>query len=364
MIRCLIPMILVGALFAAEQISVDLDLRNRPLVEAVQQLATQLRVTLIVESAVNERLDTLVTVRAQRQPLEEIVSWLRRDHRLAVRRDGAVLRISDADREDRARRVLRYYDVRSLLQGIPYFVAPDLGLYLSGGTGSRLLAPLQDDLAPDLSSIVDLLQRQVTPEAWGAVAEMAEFNGMLAITHDPEGHEAIAAFLLTQERRQRRHIICRIHRITSQDAVTPVLDADTTHRLLAGSVPSGVIVLRDGQRNHHYSGIERALIVDSDVIQQIQAPVVAVLADGLVVDVQAQITIGGILASIHFVHAEMGEDRSAPVRANDSDMVLVPVDQPSQRRALTQDVRLIPRGGATLHVVGNQRYVIEFALVE
>lgn len=360
MIRLLCLISLGLALTAAEGPRINLDLRNKPLVQAIASIGNQLRAHVLADADCTERLAEVVDIQVVNQDFAEVVTLIRQRQGLVLDHVEGMLRIRSAETLERKAYRLQHYDVRALLTGMSAFPGPDLDIPEPGGTGTCLAPRVADDVPPELDEFTDLIMTQITPEIWdNGIAAIDEYRGMLAITATPATHAAIADLLLAHERLIGRLVVCRVYQVAVPADPRPVLDAAAATALIQDGRRLATFVCANGQQNHHFSGEQQQIIADANVVQGVFDPILSTIADGLVVDVSPTITVGGVLADLRLSEVIPGVVRSRPI-GGVAGTTQVRLDLPRQRQHVQGDERLIPPGGAALILAGDHAYALTF----
>lgn len=355
------------ALLPGAEIPAELDLRAKaqPLATVLESIADQCNAGLIVHRDVQERLDEKVTLVGRKTSWAEASRWLADDYRMTMKLVGEHLEIGDADREFRARLVSHTYDIRTLTMTMGSFPGPQLDLPEAGGVGSRLLPPIEPDSIPALNDFVQLIQRYIAPQSWEIEGVgIKEFKSTLIIVQVPEVHQRIAEFIAQLERTAARQVVIRCFRLPAAGPLSSVLDAQAWSGLAKSvTAPVGVVMSSDEQRNHHFSGTQRLIITDADVNQESFDPVVSMISEGLVVDVETAVTNAGVvtttrLSSASKLNTTLSKLRT-PTGVDLSTLDLVDVHQDR-----TSDTRVIPTGGAAIYAFAGQVYALQVEVLD
>ncbi len=189
---------------AALDQEITLDFQDTDLIDVISFLQKITNVNFVIDpQVIAGGAVPPVTLRVEGMKLRYVLDYVMRLTQLSyVMRDQAIY-VSNATGL-RGATYMKLYDVRDLLQGLTMFPGPDLDIPEPGGTGSRLLPPVQDDQPPELDEFVDIIQRVVAPDTWGgdSGAQIGEFQGSMVVTQSAVVHQQVEE-LLRQLRNQR-----------------------------------------------------------------------------------------------------------------------------------------------------------------
>ncbi len=189
---------------AALDQEITLDFQDTDLIDVIAFLQRITNVNFVIDpQVIAGGAVPPVTLRVEGMRLRYVLDYVMRLTSLNyVMRDQAIY-VSDQTGL-RGSTYMKLYDVRDLLQGLTMFPGPDLDIPEPGGTGSRLLPPVQDDQPPELDEFVDIIQRVVAPGTWGGEsgAAIGEFQGSMVVTQSADIHAQVEE-LLRQLRNQR-----------------------------------------------------------------------------------------------------------------------------------------------------------------
>ncbi len=368
MIRIVLLALCTAPLFSAA-IPEQLDLRaNRePLSEVLESIAKQCGAGLVVPQFVQGRLNGEVTLTARKASWADASRWLADEFRMTMHLVGERLEIGDADRAFRDRLISVTYDIRALTQAqtISSFPGPDLEIPEPGAVGSRRLLAIEANKFPELRDFVKIVQSQVAPNTWEIDGvQIQDFSVPLVIVQVPEVHQQIAALIVTLERAAARQVIVRCHRLPAGTPQTTVLDAATWATVAKGlAAPIGVVQLLDEQMNSHFSGTQRGVIADADVVQDSFYPVLSVISDGLTFDLDVHVTNAGVVTTTRFATTAKQVITPTPITSTQG-KVLAPIDLIASEHGYTRDTRVIPDGGAALYQVGGQVYALSVEVLD
>ena len=364
--RPLILVILATALLtAAQPATLDLSVKQKSLLVALEQIAEQCEASLVVDADCSERLEQELTLVVEKAAWADVIGLLRNQHHLALQVDGTSLRVGDAEKAWRAGLVVRFYDIRPLLRGMAQYPGPDLDIPEPGGTGSRMLAPIADAAPPEIATFVELIQQLVDPQSWGRSGVlMEEFREYLAITQTPEAHARIQLLYDEWERVAARQIVTRVWRLDVKAAAgEAVVGAERWMTLIAERRPLAAFTALEGQQNHHFSAIQRLIVSDVDVVQKVLDPIANVVSEGLVVDCKSAVIVDGVLASISFT-ASSAKPPGEWTMTDDAGTALSTLDTPDLALDRSRDTRLVPFGGGTIFAFGERVYGVSFEVLQ
>ena len=364
--RSLILVVLATALLAAAQpATLDLSVKQKSLLVALEQIAEQCEASLVVDADCSERLEPELTLVVEKAAWADVIGLLRNQHHLAFQVDGSSLRVGDAEKAWRAGLVVRFYDIRPLLREMAQYPGPDLDIPEPGGTGSRLLAPISDATPPECASFTELIKQLVEPQSWrrGGVS-IEKFQGSLAITQTPEAHARIQRLLDEWERVAARQLVTRVWRLDAKAAAgDAVVGADRWKTLINERRPLAAFTALEGQQNHHFSAIQRLIVSDVDIVQKVLDPIANVVSDGLVVDCQSAVVVDGVLATIRFT-ASSAKPPGEWTMTDDAGTALATLDTPELALDRSRDTRLVPFGGGTIFAFGERVYGVSFEVLQ
>lgn len=364
--RPLILVILTTALLAAAQpATLDLNVKQKSLLVALEQIAEQCAASLVVDADCSQRLEQELTLVVDKATWADVIGLLRNQHQLALQLDGAALRVGDAEKAWRAGLVLRFYDVHPLLRGMAQYPGPDLDIPEPGAMGSRMLAPIADAEPPEIATFSDLIQQLVEPQSWGrGGVSIGEHKGNLAITQTREAHARIQRLLEEWERVAARQIVTRVWRLDAKaGADDAVVNAERWKTLIAERRPLAAFTSLEDQQNHHFSGVQRQAVSDVDVVQKVLDPIISLVSEGLVVDCQPTVIVDGVLATIRFT-ASSASPPGEWTMTNDAGAALASVDTPNLGLDRSNDTRLVPFGGGTVFTFGERVYGVSFEVLQ
>lgn len=362
--RNLLPLLLLCASLSAASppATVDLRVEDKPLFTLLERIARQCDAGISVDHHVQDRLDQAVTINARDANWTDAMLLLRQQHRLAVRLEGDRLVVEDADGELRRSLVATRYDIRHLLAGKVGFPGPCLSTPEPGGTGSRLLPPIEAASRPEALSLIELLQQRVAPGRWNETqgTHIVNEGGVLTVFQVPAVQAQVAAVLRELEGQLLRQVQIRLWRLPAATVVEGEMLDRAAFAALAKTLgpPSLAFVTGNEQQNHGYVGTQRSAILDADVVQQRFDPIVSVLADGLALEVQPQSTRAGVVVTCRLDAAASGDPLSTPIREAQG-RTIMPLDLPDRRHDTVRCTLLIADGGAAILRFGERAYAVQ-----
>lgn len=126
-----------------------------------------------------------------RQVLDTIMSLTNLHY---VLKDEAVF-ISNSDGV-RGDVYMKLYDVRDLTHSMQSFPGPDLDIPEPGGSGAKLLPPVEPETHPETQDFIDIIQRVVAPNTWkNPGVSIEEFEGAMVINQTDDVHRQIDELL-------------------------------------------------------------------------------------------------------------------------------------------------------------------------
>ena len=206
----------------------------------------------------------------------------------------------------------------------------------------------------------------VEPETWDRQGVSLEeiSSGQMAVIHVPEVHEKIVATLERIEHIASRRVEAAVYRMKFAEAPSKMtLSPDEWNQLKEKPLQlHGNILLRDGQRNHHSSGILRELLTDHDVSEGSFDPIMSVVRDGFSIDVTPQITVAGVLTTARISGGFSGEQKRVPMESDGEN--LAELSMQKRQYGESNDTRLIPFNGAACYHLGDDVLIIHVSVSE
>lgn len=359
--HALLLAVCAGAHAAAQPETVDLRVEGQTLFTLIERVARQCDAGLSVHHAVQDRLETEVTINARDARWQDAMQLFRSQYRLAVRLDGDRLVVEDADAAHRREVVAVRYDIRALRAEKSSRPGPLLSLPEPGGTGAMLLPPIEAAERLPLASLIETIRQRVAPASWTSPGvAIEEHAGDLVIVHRPAVQQQVAALLAELEGRLLRQVQIRVWRMPDDAGDGPaILDrAGFAARRAGLGAPSLAFVTGDDQQNHAWSGQLRHVLADVDVVQSRLDPIISALAGGLAVDVHPLITRAGLRLTVRFDGTAPAAAAQAPVR-DAAGTVITQLDLPAQERDTARLTVVVPDGGAAVLRFGQRAYAIQ-----
>lgn len=352
-------------LAAAQPATLDLNVNQKSLLVVLEQIAEQCEASLVVDPDCSSRLEQEMTLVVEKAAWPEVMGLLRSQKQLAVLLEGGVLRVSDAEKAWRAGLAVRFYDIRAPMQARLQYSSPYLDVPEPGGRSSGLTAPIGDPAPPECTSFVYLIQQLVEPESWGRNGvSIGDFQGNLVITQTPEVHARIQLLLEEWERVGARQIVTRVWRLDAKAATgNAIHNAEQWKTLIAERRPLAAFISLEGQRNHHFSGKQRLVVNDVDVVQKVLDPICSVVGEGLVVDCQPFVIVDGVMATISFT-ASSANPPGEWTMTDDAGTALATLDTPDIALDRSRDIRVVPFGGGTIFAFGERVYGVSFEVLQ
>jgi hypothetical protein len=367
MIRTLLLSLLVASVLNAATQPATLDLRadKEPLFTLIERIARQCDAGLLIHHSLQVRMNAEVTIEAKDAKWADAMALLSNEYHIVITVNGDRIEIDDADREFRKRLVTITYDVRSLTASMVNFPGPELSIPEPSGNGSRLIPPDSSEKIQQIDELITLVKNQVAPPSWErSGTSLEDFSGQIVVTTVPEIQTQVAALIAQLERTTARQVICRCYRLPQVPDSSAVLDAKAWQALSANlPAPVAVFVSLDEQQNHHFSGQQRAYLADADVNQGAFDPIMSIINNGIVFDIEPHVTINGVLATVRL--SSTSSQRWSIAQVNDAKgLPLVPIETPEVTSDNSRDTRVIPSGGASLYRFGDHAYAITFEVLD
>jgi hypothetical protein len=336
---------------------------QQPLASFLQEVARQYGVGLAVDPAMHDTVERTVSLDLHEATLTDINTWLT-PYGASLEVDDCWLHFAAADDADP--RDLRFYDMRGLTcdrvnrPGL----APGIG---APGSIPHWLPPIADVQRAEASEYIDLIKMNVAAASWDEDGiGIEEWAGMLAIKQSPEIHRMIALKLAEFERAAARQLICRIYDIPPAGTVPGTVLGESDWQVLRATCPAPIAVfsLLNGQQTHHTSGMETSRIADGDIVHGCIDPILTISFSGLAVDVVPTITIGGVHATIRFFDSAANPSSFGTTITDSSGAPLLELEHERIEHVGAGESGFIPAGGATIYRLGERSFAFAFEVVE
>jgi type II secretory pathway component GspD/PulD (secretin) len=188
--------------------NISMEFQDHDLVDVVAFLQRITNVNIILDQAVVAAGARPVTLSVASMKLKNVLDYIMRLTELNyVMRDEAIY-ISDT-KGVRGDTYLKLYDIHDLTHGLTSFPGPDLDIPEPGGTGSRLLPPIEAEESPELNEFIDIVRTVVSPATWeGENISIEEYQGSMAVSQTADVHREIDQLLhnLRNQRGTQIHV--------------------------------------------------------------------------------------------------------------------------------------------------------------
>jgi type II secretory pathway component GspD/PulD (secretin) len=190
---------------------ITLDFQDTDLADVVAFLQKVSDANIVLDNAV-AATSKVVNIRVERMKLSHVLKHIMTLTQLnyALRNEAIFISTDEGVRGDL---FMKLYDVRDLTHGMTSFPGPSLEIPEPGGTGSRLLPPIDAQTKPETSEFIDIIQKVVSPSTWGEGkgASIEEFSGSMVVNQTTEVHAQIDELLraLRNQRGSQIHVKCK-----------------------------------------------------------------------------------------------------------------------------------------------------------
>jgi len=345
--------------------ALTIDAQERTVVEVITSMANQARLNVVVmDSSLDNVLAQRVTLQTDKRPWVEVTDLLRARYQIAIHVEKSTLTVVSSRKEALRDYSLQVYDVRSLIHGVVTFPGVDLSAGVGPGSTAGLLQREYGDGAPmEIAELKEQILSQVVSGGWNEFSFIKEWNGMLAISQTKENHQKIESFLAQYEVLIGRQVIARVYRVPAPADASVIVKGDALTALVNQGTLYALVPCRNNCENSHFSGTQRRILADLDIVQNRMDPITSIVCDGLTVQIRPVITVGGILADMQLQYAPTLTSTKLPV-TNVSGQLIAGIDQVQQHLAYTSDKRLVPLDQGTLYQLGDQCFLVTFSVEE
>ena len=344
MIRVLIFFLSFGCLLPAVDRQFDLVVEDKPLLIALERLADEADVSLVVSAELSERVARSTTIVARDATWAQVNDVIIKQHGLALVRTPGWLTVEDVHEAYNQSLVWRLYDVRALVVAAESHYADELGIPEPGGKAAVLLPPIEAGQVLDLAE--SLAAGLPADQAPTGNAYIRQEQGFLSVLLPPTAQELIAQQVAELIAARSRQIHLRCWRLPA--GITAVsADAAAWAALSAQATPMGSLLAHSDQTMAMTAVQERRVILDTEVVQHVHQPVVVTIATGCSFDATARRVDGGLLATIRIFSADPVEGFSQDIH-DATGSAYIRIDEPRCARNIIHSTRLIPDGGAAL----------------
>ena len=279
-------------------VQLDLRIANGDLLNAMERMARDLDVSLVVHQDAIEHLDenkNKAEVDIRDAGWSKLKDFLEDEYRLAVSHQDGQLVVRDSESLFLSRTEVRWYDVRLLVEGVQHYYTE---------RSSSFADDIEDTL--DMDQLINMIELQVAEESWGRDGvSLTDINGWLVVCHIPEVQDKVRALLLNLEAAVARQVQLRVFElpIDKADGLSAVMSAESWQKHLAHGRSLGCFVVPDSGRNH-LSALriaEYMRMFDGDV------PRPDKLIGGLSVDCEVMVSRRGIVLTTRLNEGEIVE---------------------------------------------------------
>lgn len=190
---------------------ITLDFSDTDLADVVAFLQKVSDANIVLDNKV-AATSKVVSIRVEKMKLSHVLKHIMTLTQLsyALRNEAIFISNSEGVRGDL---FMKLYDVRDLTHGMSSFPGPSLEIPEPGGTGSRLLPPIEAAAKPETTEFMDIIQKVVSPATWaaGQGASIEQFNGSMVVNQTAEVHTQIDVLLraLRNQRGSQIHVKCK-----------------------------------------------------------------------------------------------------------------------------------------------------------
>jgi type II secretory pathway component GspD/PulD (secretin) len=287
------------AVNAALDQEITLDFQDTDLVDVISFLQRITSVNFVIDPAVIAGGSVPpVTLKVEAMKLRYVLDYVMRLTQLNYSIRDQAIYVSNAQGL-RGDVYMKSYDIRDLLQGLTMFPGPDLDIPEPGGTGSKLLAPVQDNAPPEVAQFEDIIKRVVAPTTWDAAdsgVSIQDYQGSMVINQSADVHKQIEE-LLRQLRNQRgTQIHVKVKFLTVENALLEQIGVNWNN---LAAVPPNVtggsnIGAYNADNSLTVAGVLNNVLLPYNTANSLPAPGPS---DGLVFNAQTFHVADGLFAS-------------------------------------------------------------------
>ena len=357
---CLLLIVCAGAcLPAVVQEDYTLSVNDKTVYDLCASLADQSRVGLLADATAMQLLQKKISIKAKDVVWADVQFLLSDSYGLSVTLDDSYLRLrARAEDVDSISGQIAVYDMRLLCSYANMHPGPHLGIPVPDADIGNICTEIAGESDYEAEDFADLLDDMLNVSE-----ERAEFsvrNGQICTLAEADTHQKINEILSTLEDAAARQLHCRIYDVTDKKAQLGqqhVLSA-TDWQALNARHCIGNFTLLNQVRNHYFCGAVHAYISDLDVVGDNYDPVIARIGSGLVVDVDGEMTVAGVVLTLQ---AQFVSEPSFATKrvSNGAGQAITTLKEPQIDVAQTQDARLVPYNGAALLRLGDKIYALE-----
>ena len=199
---------------------VTLDFQDNDLADVVQFLQRITSVNIVLDPRVIANSPPPVTLRVDKMKLRFVLDFIMRITSLKYALRDEAIYISN-EQGVRGDQFMKLYDVRDLTHAMQSFPGPDLDIPEPGGTGSRLLPPVEPESRPETSEFIAIIKSVVAPNTWsdnGGQGTIEEFNGSMVVTQTKDIHEQVAEMLRSLRNQKGTQIHVKVKFLAVENA--------------------------------------------------------------------------------------------------------------------------------------------------
>jgi general secretion pathway protein D len=205
---------------------VTLDFQDHDLVDVLAFLQRITNVNIVLDPKVIAKGSPPVTLRVEAMKLRYVLEFIMRLTGLSYIMRNEAIFISDTQGL-RGDLFMKLYDIRDLTHAMTSFPGPDLAIPEPGGTGSRLLPPIESENKPETSEFIDIIQKVVSPEQWkGEGVAISEYGGGMVITQNSDVHKEVANLLRTLRNQKSAQIHIKVKFLNVENSLLEEIGVD------------------------------------------------------------------------------------------------------------------------------------------
>ena len=181
---------------------IHVEFSETDLADVVAFLQKVTGVNIIVDPAVAQATPPPVTLNVDKMTLKQVLDTIMRLTNLhyALRDEAIYISTGEGVKGDVT---MKLYDVRDLTHGMQSFPGPELDIPEPGGSGAKLLPPVEPESKPEVNDFIDIIKKVVTPDQWDKPGvSIEEFQGAMVVTQTTDVHRQVEQ-LLRELRNQR-----------------------------------------------------------------------------------------------------------------------------------------------------------------
>jgi type II secretory pathway component GspD/PulD (secretin) len=191
---------------------ITLDFQDHDLVDVIAFLQRISNANIVLDPKVVAAAPPPVTLKVDKMKMRHVLDFIMKLTNLTYTLRNEAIYISSQEGV-RGDLVMKMYDVRDLTHAMSSFPGPELDVPEPGGTGTRLLPPIEAETRPEVSEFVDLIKQVVSPQSWSDEQQttIMEFNGSMVVNQSADVHQQIDEMLrnLRNQRGSQIHVKCK-----------------------------------------------------------------------------------------------------------------------------------------------------------